>query len=95
MNIFDLITLCSQAGVWLQWTGSKVKAIGDEVVLQKMLPILKANKQALQDFFASDAGEAYEERAAIMQFDGGMSRAEAETQAAIELNKQSKGDNYD
>lgn len=87
MNIFDLLRQCTQAGLWLQWTGCKVKAVGDEVVLQKMLPVLKAHTQALQDFYASAAGEAYEERVAIMQLDGGLSRTEAEKGAQEELKR--------
>ncbi len=95
MNIFDLLTQCTQAGLWLQWTGSKVKAIGGEYSLQKLLPLLKSHKQALQEFFQSDEGQAYEERAAIMEYDGGMTRTEAEAKVLAELQQTARGQNND
>ena len=80
----------------LSGTGT-IKATGDGVVVNRWLPLIREQKAgiiaALQEA-ANDstthgqyeaAREAFEERAAIIEFDGGLSRAEAERLATESL----------
>ena len=80
-----LLLMCEQAGVMLKWDGRTIKACGEERSVSLLLPILKTHKAALQAFFKVDDVDFYEERAAIAQYDGGMSRSDAEAQAFAEL----------
>ena len=80
-----LLDSCEQAGVFLRLDNGKVKAYGREAVIAQFLPILKAHKEELKAFLASEEHEFFEERAAMLEFGGGLSRKEAEAQASQEL----------
>ena len=49
----------------------------------------------IPDFFPLDSWLEFEERAAILEFDGGYSREEAERLALVELGLTTNGDIYD
>lgn len=53
--------------------------------LKELLPVFHSELPELPEVLTELAMEIYEERAAIMQFEGGLSRADAEMQAALEL----------
>lgn len=78
MTIHELLTACTQAGVSLKWDGSNIKAYGERQAVSRLLPILRPHKTELHAYFEVDMRELYEERAAILEYDGGLSRTEAE-----------------
>lgn len=67
-----------------------LKATGDGAAVESWLPTIRRHKDALiaelqgaaNDPAAAIDREAFDERAAILEFDGGLSRAEAEQRAA-------------
>ena len=69
----------------LQWDGNNLKVRGEHQAVSKLLPILRSHKAELQAYFESDAMDFYEERAAILEYDAGLSRSDAEAQAFVEL----------
>ena len=85
MTPATLLAACTQVGVLLKWDGSHIKACGDARAVSQLLPMLKTHKAALQDYFEEEQRDYYEERAAIAEYDGGLSREEAEAQARMEL----------
>ena len=80
-----ILTTCTQSGVILKWDGSKIKACGEERIVSQWLPMLKTHKAELHAYFEAEAMGYYDERTAIAEFDGGLSRADAEVQAFAEL----------
>lgn len=80
-----LLTTCTQAGVILKWDGNSIKARGEERAISTLLPILRSHKAELHAYFEAEQRDYYEERAAIAQYDGGLSRGDAEAQAFAEL----------
>jgi hypothetical protein len=84
MNTTDLVNRCHAAGIILLWDGEKVKARGSELAISELLPNLRTHKEELKAYFTSEAMEFYHERAAIAQYDGGLSRTEAESMALAE-----------
>ncbi len=81
MTIENLLSTCHESGVRLQWNGNKITAYGDERIITQLLPLLRNHKEELKAFFAAEATEYYHERAGIAEFDGGLSRSDAEAQA--------------
>ena len=68
----------------------KLKAVGEQQAVSRWLPIIADNKlnilavlstPATAEAIDADALEFFEERAAIAEFDGGLTREEAEAQA--------------
>lgn len=80
-----LLATCERAGITLSCNGGKLKIRGEESALVRMLPLLRAHKEKLQSHFKGDWIEHFEERAAILEFDAGLSRSEAELQVHNEL----------
>ena len=85
MTPHALLATCTQGGVILKWDGSNLKVRGEQQAVTKLLPILRSHKAVLQAYFESDATDCFEERAAILEYDAGLSRADAEAQATKEL----------
>ncbi|MFN7186282.1 MAG: hypothetical protein ACK5R5_02085 [Alphaproteobacteria bacterium] len=86
MTPHDIVATCTQSGVVLAWDGLKIKASGEEHNVTQLLPILKTHKAELLAYFAEEAArDFYEERAAILEYDAGLSREEAEAQAFVQL----------
>ena len=85
MSPHALLITCTQSGVILKWDGSTIKACGEERIVSQWLPMLKTHKAELRAYFEAEAVGFYEERAAIGEFDGELSRADAEGQAVAEL----------
>ena len=81
-----LLATCTQSGVMLKWDGGKIKARGNEATVAQLLPMLKTHKAELHAYFTAEAEGYFEERAAIAEYAGGLSRADAEAQALAELN---------
>ncbi|MBK5966186.1 hypothetical protein CCR95_19390 [Thiocystis minor] len=96
MNAAALLTEATQAGVSLAATErGTLKYSGDPSALERLLPEIRQHKAEilalLRDQDAplllsaetqADIQEAIDERAAIQEFDGGLLRQDAETQAA-------------
>lgn len=63
-----------------------IKAAGNGEAVNRWLPVLREHKAELLDELRAGMvdREAFEERAAIMEFDGGLTRAEAERLALLE-----------
>lgn len=80
-----LLITCTKAGVILKWDGHSIKARGEERAVSALLPILKSHKAELHAFFEAEQRDYYEERAAIAQYDGGLTRRDAEARAFAEL----------
>lgn len=85
MNPQTILNTCTQAGVMLTWDGRNIKARGEQQTLSRLLPILRTHKAELRAYFAADATDFYEERAASLEYDAGLSRSDAEAQAFTEL----------
>ncbi len=63
-----------------------IKAVGNGEAVNRWLPVIREHKAELVDELRAVMidREAFEERAAIMEFDGGLTRAEAERLAFLE-----------
>lgn len=85
MNPQRLLATCTQAGVILKWDGSTIKACGEERAVSQLLPLLRSHKSQLHAYFKFDEQQRYVERAAIAEYDSGLSRADAEALALREL----------
>ena len=85
MNPETLIATCNLAGVFLRMDGDRLKAYGQESAIARLLPTLKAHREELKAILSEEEREFYEERAAIAEFDGGLSRTDAERQAMQEV----------
>ena len=85
MSLPTLLAMCEQARVIIKWDGRTIKVCGEKRSVSLLLPILKTHKAELQAFFDVDAVDFYEERAAIAQYDGGLSSTDAEAQAFAAL----------
>ncbi len=85
MSAAELVNKCYQSGVLLQWNGNKITAYGDERIITQLLPELRTHKEELKAYFTSEAMEFYHERAGIAEYDGGLSRTEAESMALAEV----------
>lgn len=63
--------------------GGKLKIHDGKKLPAEAKEIIKANARAIADWLEDEA--AYEERAAILEYDGGLTRAVAEGMAKIQL----------
>lgn len=84
----DALTLAKLAGVKVTVDGDDLLLVASGPPPEELLAGLKRCKGQIFSLLASGAGwinddliEAYEERAAILQFDAGLSPAEAEREA--------------
>ena len=66
-----------------------IKAVGNGEAVNRWLPVIRERKAELLDELraAMIAREAFEERAGIMEFDGGLTRTEAEHAAWALVNR--------
>lgn len=94
MNTATLLASCKQSGVTIRLEGDRLKVAGDEAAVTKLLPILKAHKQDLLALLTELERDFFEERAAIAEFDGGLSRSKAEAFAMAELEHWRKTQTY-
>jgi hypothetical protein len=79
-----LVTELRATGVRLTIENGKIKAAGSKAALARWLPVLRECKADLLGYlylWVETLREHYEERAAIHEYDGGLSRAEAEASA--------------
>lgn len=90
MSPTEIIERATEEGVLLALSPSgNISAIGDQSAIDRWLPTIRQSKAviiaelqcAADEPDADDALEFYQERAAIAEFDGGLSRPEAEAQA--------------
>jgi hypothetical protein len=85
MLAHDLIDQFADAGIRLTAENGQVVFEGPwEVLTPERIEELRRHKAELLAALAAPDPDAYEERAAIMEFDGGMPRQDAETLAARE-----------
>ena len=86
MKSVDLIAAALADGVTVRLDGGKLKVIGDAAAVNRWLPMIRKHKPEMIDLLEVGADstvepfdrEAFEERAAICEFDGGLSRTDAE-----------------
>jgi hypothetical protein len=88
MNPATLIKYAEMDGVALALSATgTIKATGDQAAVNRWLPMIREHKPAIIEALKVGAGdtatepfdpEAWEERAAICEFDGGLSREESE-----------------
>lgn len=89
MKPVDLIAAALADGVTLRLDGGKLKVIGETAVVNRWLPLIREHKPEMIDALKVGADdtvepfdrEAFEERAGIAEFDGGLSREDAESLA--------------
>jgi hypothetical protein len=87
MDVSTLITEIKNHGLHIQSINGTLHVQPRDCITDHIRTQIQNLKPALVDFL-----EAYEERAAIMQFDAGLSRSDAEVQAFNDL---TKGQNHD
>lgn len=80
MNTNELIHKAGADGVIITLSSiSTLKAIGEQQAVNRWIPIIRSHKQLLLLLLNSIfSQESFQERAAIMEFDGELSRGEAE-----------------
>jgi hypothetical protein len=95
MTAHQVLSHLTAAGIWLSADGENLRAGPREVLDDEARHLIRAHKPALLALLQQGAEplpplssadhaairESIEERAAIQQFDGGLSRQEAETEA--------------
>ena len=82
MTLEAIVAELRSAGVRLTIEDGKVRVTGDKAVLERWLPVIRERKPDLLAYlWAEVLREHYEERAGILEYDGGLSRAEAEANA--------------
>lgn len=77
----QLYLTCEQAGLHLRLDGAKLKAYGKKAMIDQYLPLLKTHKEKLKIYLEKMDREYFDERAAIAEYEGGLSRDEAEASA--------------
>ena len=89
MKPVDLIAAALADGVTLRFDSGKLKITGDGEAVNRWLPLIRESKAEIIEALKVGAGdtvepidrEAWEERAAIAEFDGGLTRPDAEALA--------------
>lgn len=82
MEVDKLLTEIKAHGLDIQAIDGNLHIRPRDRITETIRQSIRAQKMALVDFL-----EAYEERAAIMEYDGGLSRQEAEIEALNDLTK--------
>lgn len=105
MSAATLLDQARDAGITLRLVGDQLKVKGLLVILDAWAPRLHPHKDELHDLLRQEAAnevqparssdsravhEAFEERAAILEFEGGLARADAEAQATRELQEEAE-----
>jgi hypothetical protein len=84
MSLIELIDECQRSGVRITIEGDQIVLYGDHDAAHRLAPLLRPHKEAL--FRAlSNIEERYEERAAIMEYEGGLPRQDAERLALLDV----------
>lgn len=82
MNALDVLQILRRAGLVLDVSGSALLVTPAGKLTDELRSLIRAFKEELVTLVLHECDiEAFEERAAIMEFDGGMSRPEAEAAA--------------
>jgi len=94
MTIHDLLHDAEIDGVTLEIHGDKLAYSGDQAAVERWLPVLRERKAEIVSFLTADpeidlaaSYEFFVERAAIMEYDGGLDRETAERQALVSVIK--------
>ncbi len=91
MSSRALLARCFELGVELEVADGELLVRGRRAAVKHVMPEIRKHKPAMIQLVSKLAEyrqELFEERAAIMEFDGGLSRSEAERLA----HRQSTGD---
>lgn len=84
MNAADVLLALRRAGLVLDVSGSALLVTPASKLTDELRTLTRAFKEELVGLVLYEgAVEAFEERAAIMEFDGGMTRQDAEAAARI------------
>ncbi len=84
MKAADVLRALRRAGLVLDVSGSALLVAPAGKLTDELRSLTRAFKEELVDLVLYEGTvEAFEERAAIMEFDGGMTRPEAEAAARI------------
>lgn len=84
MSAVDVLQTLRRAGLVLDVSGSALLVTPAGKLTDELRSVIRAFKEELVTLVLhEDDVEAFEERAAIMEFDGGMTRPEAEAAARI------------
>lgn len=85
-NLANIVSAVEQAGFHLSILGDeKIKAEPKSAITDQIRTLIRVNKPVLIEYL-QDRAEAREERTAVLEYDHGFSRKEAETEAAKRLN---------
>lgn len=80
MTVTDLLDQASQAGLTFRLVDGKVKLKGPQHLVSRWAPVLRLHREEVVAHLA-DTSEWQEERAAIVEFEAGQNRTDAELQA--------------
>lgn len=80
MTAADLLDQVGQAGLTLRLVDGGVKLKGPQELVRRWAPVLRPHRAELAAYLA-DAVEWQEERAAILEYEAGLNRVDAEQQA--------------
>jgi hypothetical protein len=83
MNAAQLLTELTRLGVRIEAHGERLRYSPRSAVTPDLAKRMKAHKGELMTMAREAADEQFEERAAIMEYDGGLSRTDAEYFARI------------
>lgn len=87
MGVEEILQSLINSGVRLSSNGKNLRAEPREILTDSMRILIRTHKNDLHAYLSSEANrEAFEERAAIMEFDGGLSRLAAEAAARAVIN---------
>lgn len=82
MTALAVMTAVAAANVQLIGDGDAIRCIGRPEAVRALLADLRTHKASLLNVLLAEVlAEAFEERAAIMEYDAGMTRTEAEQAA--------------
>ena len=81
MNAAQVMTELTQLGIHIEAHGDRLRYSPRSAVTPDLVQRMKAHKAELLTMACDAADEQFEERAAIMEYDGGLSRTDAERNA--------------
>jgi len=88
MTVLEVVQRCIDLEVELEPDGDELVVRGHDDALVEVVPALKTHKLVLLRILserAEDRRELFEERAAIMEYDGGLPRPKAEELARLQV----------